>query len=307
MGGAMKNIIEVTELTKSYQSKKVINQLSFSMKEGEFISLLGPNGAGKSTTISILCSLLQFDTGSVQVCGYTLGKDNHKIREQIGIVFQNSILDDILTLKKNLLLRCGLYKLTKKEAKKRVEELTSLCGLENFINQKVSTLSGGERRRGDIARALITKPALLILDEPTTGLDPHSRAKIWNTIENIQNQSSMGILLTTHYMEEAEKADQIIMMNHGKIIAQGSVEHLTNKFVASTLTIKSRHLLLLQRALNRNHIPFSIADNTVIIHLKENTNSISILKKIEMYVDQFEVRHGTLEETFLKIIREEKS
>ena len=303
----MKKILEVNDLTKSYQNKRVIKSLSFSMVEGEFLSLLGPNGAGKSTIIAILCSLLQFDKGHVHICGYNLRKDNLKIRQQIGVVFQNSILDDLLTLKNNLILRCGLYHYTKKQAIKRVEELTSLCCLENFINQKVATLSGGERRKGDIARALITKPNLLILDEPTTGLDPQSRLQIWQTIENIRTQTSMAILLSTHYMEEAEKADQIVMINHGKIVAQGSVNHLKKQFVTSTLTICSRYPLLLQKSLNRARIPFSVVKNKIMITLKANTNPLPILRQVAVYVDQFELHHGTLEDAFLEIIREERS
>ncbi len=301
----MDTILEVSNITKSYQNKIVVNQLSFTMREGEFLSFIGPNGAGKSTTISILCSLLQFDSGNVKICDYALGKDNLKIRQHIGVVFQNSVLDDILTLKNNLLLRCGLYHLTKKQAHQRVKELSLLCGLDTFIKQKVSTLSGGERRKGDIARALITKPKLLILDEPTTGLDPQSRLQIWETIEKIRKQSSMAILLTTHYMEEAEKADRIIMINHGQIIAQGSVAFLTKNFVSSTLTIYSNNLRGLRNALNKNNIPFITNEQGVEILLKTNSNPISILNKVELYVDQFEVRHGTLEDAFLKIVKEE--
>lgn len=301
----MNNILEVRNVTKSYQNKKVVNQLSFSMEEGEFLSFIGPNGAGKSTTISILCSLLQFDSGNVKICDYELGKDNLKIRQHIGVVFQNSVLDDILTLKNNLLLRCGFYHLTKKQAHQRVRELSLLCGLDTFIKQKVSTLSGGERRKGDIARALITKPKLLILDEPTTGLDPQSRLQIWETIEKIRKQSSMAILLTTHYMEEAEKADRIIMINHGEIIAQGSVAFLTKNFVSSTLTINSNNPMGLRNALTKNNIPFITTQKGVEILLKANSNPISILNKVELYIDQFEVRHGTLEDAFLKIVREE--
>jgi|AKYZ01.1.fsa_nt_gi ABC-type multidrug transport system, ATPase component len=301
----MDTILEVSNITKSYQNKIVVNQLSFTMREGEFLSFIGPNGAGKSTTISILCSLLQFDSGNVKICDYALGKDNLKIRQHIGVVFQNSVLDDILTLKNNLLLRCGLYHLTKKQAHQRVKELSLLCGLDTFIKQKVSTLSGGERRKGDIARALITKPKLLILDEPTTGLDPQSRLQIWETIEKIRKQSSMAILLTTHYMEEAEKADRIIMINHGEIIAQGSVAFLTKNFVSSTLTIYSNNLRGLRNALNKNNIPFITNEQGVEILLKTNSNPISILNKVELYVDQFEVRHGTLEDAFLKIVKEE--
>lgn len=301
----MNKILEVRNVTKSYQNKIVVNQLSFSMDEGEFLSFIGPNGAGKSTTISILCSLLQFDSGNVKICDYVLGKDDLKIRQHIGVVFQNSVLDDILTLKNNLLLRCGFYHLTKKQAHQRVKELSLLCGLDTFIKQKVSTLSGGERRKGDIARALITKPKLLILDEPTTGLDPQSRLQIWETIERIRKQSSMAILLTTHYMEEAEKADRIIMINHGKIIAQGSVAFLTNSFVSSTLTIYSNNPMGLRNALNKNNISYITTEKGVEILLKANSNPISILNRVELYIDQFEVRHGTLEDAFLKIVKEE--
>ncbi|MFV0396347.1 MAG: ABC transporter ATP-binding protein [Coprobacillaceae bacterium] len=300
----MGNILEVKDLEKSFRNKKVIEQSNFSIKEGEFLALLGPNGAGKSTTIAIICGLLSFENGEINICGHVLSKENNTIRKQIGIVFQNSVLDDILTLKSNLLLRCGFYNLTKKQAMHRVNELIVLCRLEKFVNQKVSTLSGGERRRGDIARALIAEPRLLILDEPTTGLDPQSRVQIWETIESLQKKSSMAILLTTHYLEEAEKANQIMMMNHGKIIAKGSVQELPKKFSVSTLILYSRYLPMLEKVLRNNYISFISNNERVEIRIHSNSNPLSILNKVEIYVDRFEVRTGTIEDAFLEIMKE---
>lgn len=299
----MKKIVEVCGLSKSYQDKVIINAIDFFIKEGEFVALLGPNGSGKSTTISILCGLLQFDSGTIQVCGHQV--NTMELRRHIGVVFQNSTMDDILSLRSNLLLRCGLYNVTKKQAHIRVEELIALCDLSDFVDQKVSTLSGGQRRKGDIARALIVNPTLLILDEPTTGLDPHSRLQIWQTIERLQKDKNMAILLTTHYLEEAEKADQIIMIKQGEIIAQGTVEALTKQFETGKLILYSEYLEMLQDTLQKNNISYITKDTSVEISLGVKTDPLSILKKVEMYVRTFEVRLGSLEDAFLKIMKEE--
>ena len=301
----MKKIVEVSGLIKSYQNKRIINNIDFSINQGEFVALLGPNGSGKSTIISILCGLLQFDSGDIRICGYRENENNMELRQHIGVVFQNSILDDILSLRNNLLLRCGFYNLKKKQAYSRIEELIALCDLKDFIDQKVSTLSGGQRRKGDIARALIANPRLLILDEPTTGLDPQSRLQIWQTIENLQKNNTMTILLTTHYLEEAEKASQIIMIKHGKMIAQGTVATLTKQFVSGTLRIYSNDLEMLQHVLKKNNITYVTKGNSVEIALSMKENPLSILKKIEMYVRNFEVHLGTLEEAYFKIMKEE--
>jgi len=301
----MKKIVEVSGLIKSYQNKRIINNIDFSINQGEFVALLGPNGSGKSTIISILCGLLQFDSGDIRICGYRENENNMELRQHIGVVFQNSVLDDILSLRNNLLLRCGFYNLKKKQAYSRIEELISLCDLKDFIDQKVSTLSGGQRRKGDIARALIANPRLLILDEPTTGLDPQSRLQIWQTIENLQKNNTMTILLTTHYLEEAEKASQIIMIKHGKMIAQGTVATLTKQFVSGTLRIYSNDLEMLQHVLKKNYITYVTKGNSVEISLSMKENPLSILKKIEMYVRNFEVHLGTLEEAYFKIMKEE--
>ena len=301
----MKKIVEVSGLIKSYQNKRIINNIDFSINQGEFVALLGPNGSGKSTIISILCGLLQFDSGDIRICGYRENENNMELRQHIGVVFQNSVLDDILSLRNNLLLRCGFYNLKKKQAHSRIEELISLCDLKDFIDQKVSTLSGGQRRKGDIARALIANPRLLILDEPTTGLDPQSRLQIWQTIENLQKNNTMTILLTTHYLEEAEKASQIIMIKHGKMIAQGTVATLTKQFVSGTLRIYSNDLEMLQHVLKKNNITYVTKGNSVEIALSMKENPLSILKKIEMYIRNFEVHLGTLEEAYFKIMKEE--
>lgn len=302
----MKNIVEVKQLNKSYHGKMVVKELSFSMKENEFLALLGPNGAGKSTTISILCSLLDFDSGDIKVCGFTLGKEDLKIRKHIGIVFQNSVLDNILSVHKNLRLRCGFYGLNKKEANARVEQLSKLCGLDDFIYQKVSTLSGGQRRKVDIARALIPKPSLLILDEPTTGLDPNSRVQIWKTIEKLRAEEAMSILLTTHYMEEAEKADKIIIVNHGEIVIQGSVEQLIQQYVKGVLKLYTDNRSLLQSVLEKHQINYHLYFEHIEINLMSTRRALSILQRVEPYINHFEMKLGSLEDVFLSIIKGDK-
>jgi multidrug/hemolysin transport system ATP-binding protein len=294
----MKNIIDVKQVSKQYNGKKVVHQLSFSMKEKEFLALLGPNGAGKSTTIAMLCGLLQKDEGDIYICGDTLDTKG------IGIVFQNSVLDENLTLKRNLLLRCGLYRIPKKEALQRINIVIKLCGLTDFINQKVVTLSGGERRKGDIARALLVEPRMLILDEPTTGLDPYSRKQIWDMIKHLKQQTTIAILLTTHYLEEAEQADQILIMNHGKQITKDSVIALKERFGSTTVFLYPWVLEDMQRILRTKRIPFIVMNNGIKLTLLKNQNLLSLLTMLEPYLYYFEVHRGTIEDAFLKIIEE---
>jgi len=194
------SVITVKNLKKMYKEHLAVNDISFEVNEGELFAFLGENGAGKSTTINILCTILQKTEGEVSVCGYTLGKEDDKIREKIGIVFQNSVLDPKLTVKENLFLRGSYYGLTKKEIAKRLESFNAHFEMDDIWNRKYERLSGGQRRRVDIMRALIHKPQILFLDEPTTGLDPKSRKLVWDYINHLRKDKGMTIFLTTHYM-----------------------------------------------------------------------------------------------------------
>lgn len=216
------NVIEVNNLVKKYNNHLAVDGISFSVKEGELFSFLGENGAGKSTTINMLSTILEKTSGSATICGYELGKDDDEIRKCIGIVFQNSVLDDKLTVKENLYTRGTYYGLGKKEIDEKLEEFDRHFEMKQIWNKKYEKLSGGQRRRVDICRALLHNPKILFLDEPTTGLDPKSRMLVWDYIRLLREERKMTIFLTTHYMEETKDADDVVILDHGKIICSGT-------------------------------------------------------------------------------------
>lgn len=215
----MADIIEIKNLKKTYGDIKAVDDISFSVKEGSLFAFLGVNGAGKSTTIKILCSILKKDGGQVLIGGMDLDKDADKIKSLLGVVFQDSVLDSFLSVKENLAIRAGFYGLSKEEWKDKLAELTELLDLKKILNRPIKNLSGGQRRRVDIARSLINSPKILILDEPTTGLDPQTRVKIWDIIEKLRKKNKMTVFLTTHYMEEANRANMVVMIDKGQIVA----------------------------------------------------------------------------------------
>ena len=231
------NVIEVKKLNKSFGTVKAVRDLSFQVEKGELFAFLGVNGAGKSTTISILCGQLQKDSGTVKING--MGHDflGKGIGCLFGIVFQDSVLDKPLTVKENLKSRASLYGITGKAFDKRLKELIGLLKFEDYLNRPVGKLSGGQRRRIDIARALLHKPEILILDEPTTGLDPQTRKTLWHVIEKLREEEHMTVFLTTHYMEEAAAASYVVILDKGSIIAEGTPHELKEKYVEDTISL----------------------------------------------------------------------
>ncbi|MCR4587935.1 MAG: ABC transporter ATP-binding protein [Lachnospiraceae bacterium] len=229
------NVIEVTDLVKQYKETTAVKGISFSVAEGELFSFLGENGAGKSTTINMLCTILEKTSGSAQICGHQLGEEDDAIRSKIGIVFQNSVLDQKLTVKENLYSRGSYYGLSKKEIGKRLEPFAEEFEMQDIWNRKYEKLSGGQRRRVDIMRALIHQPKILFLDEPTTGLDPKSRKIVWDYIHYLQKQQGMTIFLTTHYMEETRDADQVVILDKGEIVCSGTPAQLKSTYTSSKL------------------------------------------------------------------------
>ena len=234
---SVENMIEINHLNKHFGMVKAVNDLSFRVKKGELFAFLGVNGAGKSTTISMICGQLAADGGEIRVNGWDVNTSGHKIKEMTGVVFQDSVLDKPLTARENLKSRVALYGITGKAFEARLQELISIFELQEFIDRPVGKLSGGQRRRVDIARALIHKPQLLILDEPTTGLDPQTRKNIWSIIESLREDDGLTVLLTTHYMEEAASASYIVMIDHGCIAAEGTPYELKNQYVKDYLSI----------------------------------------------------------------------
>ncbi len=233
----MERIIEIENLDKSFGKIHAVNDLSFSVRRGELFAFLGVNGAGKSTTISIICAQLAKDSGKVIVCGEDIDKYPSRIASRIGVVFQNSLLDQALSVRDNLESRAALYGITGKRFSARLSELSKLLDLDGLMRRTVGKLSGGQRRRIDIARALLHRPEVLILDEPTTGLDPQTRRMIWSVIETLRRDEGLTVFLTTHYMEEAADADYVIILDDGRISASGTPLALKNKFANDYITL----------------------------------------------------------------------
>ncbi|MFR1725102.1 ATP-binding cassette domain-containing protein [Emergencia timonensis] len=284
----MNHIIEVDHLMKSYETVKAVQDISFYVEEGGLFAFLGPNGAGKSTTINMICTFLRPDGGSVVVDGSRLGEDDKHIRENIGIVFQNSLLDDLLTVEENLFIRGSFYNLKGDALKKAVLKAAKATELMGFLRRPYGKLSGGQRRRADIARALIHTPRVLFLDEPTTGLDPQSRRSIWNTIKKLQAEQGMTVFLTTHYMEEAEDADYCIVVDDGKIAAKGTPSDLKGRYAKDKLRI-----LLAE------------SGETINLKLGSTIEALEILKKYEGDIKEFTVEKGSMDDVFIGITGKE--
>ena len=231
----MNNAISVKDLKKNYKEHEAVKGISFDVKEGEFFAFLGENGAGKSTTINMLCTILSKTSGDVRIFGHDLGKEDDSIRNLIGIVFQNSVLDNKLTVKENLLTRGAYYGLNKKQVLERIKPFMESFELDEIWNRRYERLSGGQRRRVDIMRALIHDPKILFLDEPTTGLDPKSRMLVWEHIRRLKEEKNLTIFLTTHYMEETSDAENVVILDKGRIIAKGTPSTLKTDYASSHL------------------------------------------------------------------------
>ncbi len=293
----MEQIISIDGLCKSFGDVKAVQSLSFQVKKGELFAFLGVNGAGKSTTISILCGQLAKDAGSVFVCGEDVEKGMEKICRKLGVVFQNSVLDKALTVRDNLQSRAALYGITGKEFKKRLAELASLLDFENLLNRTVGKLSGGQRRRIDIARAILHKPELLILDEPTTGLDPQTRKLLWDVVRNLRRTDGMTVLLTTHYMEEAADADYVVIIDSGKISAEGTPLELKNKYTGDFITLYG----VSEDNINNLGLPFEKIRDAVRVSVPDTRAATQlILEHPELFSD-YEITKGKMDDVFLAV------
>ena len=233
----METIIEIDHLHKSYGKVAAVQDLSLRVREGELFAFLGVNGAGKSTTIHILCGQLPKDSGRVFICGRNLETSLDEIKRSLGVVFQGSVLDKELSVRDNLKSRAALYGISGRAFEARLDALAQLLEFEELLKRPVGRLSGGQRRRIDIARALLHQPKILILDEPTTGLDPQTRSILWKVVGQLRKQEQLTVFLTTHYMEEAADADDVVILDHGKIAAEGTPLSLKNTYTADYITL----------------------------------------------------------------------
>lgn len=298
---SLSHIINVDSLTKNYGNVKAVKGIDFHVNEGELFAFLGPNGAGKTTTIDIICTLLKPDRGTIIVNGYTLGKQDDKIRKNIGVVFQDSILDNLLTVKENLYTRGSFYGLSKRELSIAVEKAARAADVKSFYNRPYGKLSGGQRRRSDIARALVNTPVILFLDEPTTGLDPQTRKSVWDTIRNLQKGTGMTVFLTTHYMEEATKADYVAIIDNGLISAKGTPSELRAKYSTDTLRLIPKDSERLTTFLNKQNIKFIISGGAFIILISNTLDALPLVNNAESLISGFEVISGSMDDAFVKI------
>lgn len=293
----MDKIIKIEKLTKTFGDLKAVDNLSFSVRSGELFAFLGVNGAGKSTTISILCGLLSKDNGIVEIDGLDVEKNKLAINSKLGVVFQNSVLDQTLSVIDNLKSRAALYGITKNEFNTRVAALSELLDFKRLLKRTVGKLSGGERRRIDIARALLHKPQILILDEPTTGLDPQTRKLLWNVVTTLRKTENMTVLLTTHYMEEAVDADYVIIIDSGKIVAEGTPLTLKNTYTGDFITVYGVDEAVISELgysyeKIRDAIRIAVPNTAVATEL--------IVSRPELFTD-YEVTKGNMDDVFLAV------
>ncbi|WP_346934718.1 ABC transporter ATP-binding protein [Clostridium sp.] len=301
----MEKIIEVQNLKKSYGDIKAVNGIDFYVEKGKLFAFLGPNGAGKSTTIDIICTFLKPDEGDVSINGFSLGKDDDKIRSIIGAVFQDGLLDNLLTVKENLKIRGSFYGLKGNELSKAVNKAIEITGVDDFAKRPYGKLSGGQRRRADIARALINTPKILFLDEPTTGLDPQTRKNVWETILKLQKEKDITIFLTTHYMEEAAAADYVIVIDDGKVSAKGTPSELREKYSSDTLMLSYKDEATVFNILKSTSLDFKKVGDQFLIKITSTMAALPIIEQCKNYITSFEVHNGTMDDAFIGITGKE--
>lgn len=291
----MKNIIEIEHLSKSFGEVHAVRDLSFTVREGELFAFLGVNGAGKSTTISIICSRLKSDGGRVSVDGESIDDPASRVKEKLGVVFQNSVLDKTLSVRDNLESRAALYGISGKAFEEKLAELSEMLSFGDLLRRPVGKLSGGQRRRIDIARALLHDPKILILDEPTTGLDPQTRSLLWKVIADLRKNRSMTVFLTTHYMEEAADADYVVILDSGKICAEGTPLELKNKYTGDYITLYNADAEKIEKL----GVPFEAVAGAVRLTVADTAEATSLIcKNPEMFTD-YEITKGKMDDVFL--------
>lgn len=320
----MENIIEVKGLKKFFKEVKAVDDISFTVEKGELFGFLGINGAGKSTTINMLCTLFSPTAGEINVCGCRLGKEDEKIRENIGVVWQGNCLDDRLTVKENLYVRGSLYGYTGTGLRENVERVCDRLRLEDVYNRQYGKLSGGQKRRCELWAALINTPKVLFLDEPTTGLDPATRRLVWESLDTLRKEDGMTVFLTTHYMEEAAKAGHIAIIDSGKIREFGTPFELKEKYARDKLRFwpkqgrfeQVRSMLenisgrdsatggahnMTGRDNESSSEKISREQDNVTVSLSCSMDALPVLKRLEDYIAGFELVQGSMDDAFLNV------
>lgn len=293
----MNDIIQIDKLNKSFGDLRAVNDLSFCVKEGELFAFLGVNGAGKSTTINIMCGQLSKDSGSIVIDGYDFDKEKDHIKREIGVVFQSSVLDSALSVYDNLESRAALYGIVGDAFSQRLSELAKMFEFEDLLKRRVGKLSGGQRRRIDVARALVHSPKILILDEPTTGLDPQTRKILWNVISSLRKNEKMTVFLTTHYMEEAADADYVVIIDSGKISAKGTPLELKNTFTGDYITLYGAS----EEVAKQLCVKYEAVRDAYRLYVP-NTKAATelIIKYPDVFVD-YEITKGKMDDVFIAV------
>lgn len=291
----MQPIIEIDHLNKSFGDIRAVNDLSFQVRPGELFAFLGVNGAGKSTTISILCGLLKQDSGAVRVCGAEVDRAGGALSRRLGVVFQSSVLDQTLTVRDNLSSRAALYGISGKALKERLNALSEMLDLKPLMNRTVGRLSGGQRRRIDIARALLHSPEILILDEPTTGLDPQTRKMIWDAVRSLREKENLTVFLTTHYMEEAADADYVVILDAGKIAAEGTPLQLKNAYTGDFVTLYHAD----EAAVRALGYPVEVLPDALRVAVPDTRAVTELIVQNPALFSDYEVVKGRMDDVFL--------
>ena len=293
----MSNIIEIAHLSKRFGDVQAVNDLSFRVKEGELFAFLGINGAGKSTTINIMCGQLSKDTGTVRIDGIDLDDDPDKIKRSLGVVFQNSVLDKDLSVQDNLQSRAALYGIRGAAFRARLTELAGLLEFQDLLKRTVGKLSGGQRRRIDIARALLHRPKILILDEPTTGLDPQTRSTLWRVIGDLRKNEGMTVFLTTHYMEEAADADYVVILDSGKIAAEGTPLELKNTYTGDFITLYGVE----EAQIKQLAAPYEAIRDAYRVSVPNTAAATGLILKYPDVFRDYEITKGKMDDVFLAV------
>lgn len=296
------NIIEISNLKKYFNDVKAVDNISFNVKKGEFFAFLGVNGAGKSTTISIMSGNVAKDSGIVKICGFDIENEANKIKALIGLVYQNSFLDKNLSVYDNLKIKAGLYGITGKAFTQKLEYLQNLLDFKELLKRDFGKLSGGQKRKIDIARALLHDPQILILDEPTTGLDPQTRIKVWQVLNDLRKSKGLTIFLTTHYMEEASEADYVIILDSGKIVANGTPNELKNAHASDFIRIYNKiNNTALNELENKFNVKIKKEKQYVEIEIENLKLATQIIASNPTLFTDYEVIKGKMDIVFLNV------
>lgn len=293
----MEHIMEISHLHKAFGQVQAVQDLNFHVKKGELFAFLGVNGAGKSTTINIMCGELRKDSGGVQICGADLDREPDSIRRRLGVVFQNSVLDRELSVRDNLRSRAALYGIRGRDFEKRLEELSQLLEFGDLLRWPLGKLSGGQRRRIDIARALLHGPEILILDEPTTGLDPQTRVNLWQVVERLRREAGLTVFLTTHYMEEAADADYVVIIDHGQIAAEGTPLALKNTYTGDFITLYGSS----EAQVKQLGASYETVRDAYRVFVPNTAAATELILKYPEIFRDYEITKGKMDDVFLAV------